>query len=553
MRSIIERTGRFFNWLAYTGLWIPVPLTVLTVYIIAFFNPRYNWTMDMVTSLFAFSFVIPLYVWSMNSIAKRNGMEKFPLFPTNTSTNPMYQTSGRMAAMNKRPPKELLFDKPQGIVFGKYGAKYVCIEPGKKGAAHTLVVGGSGSGKTSSVIADVLLASNLQKDEKRMFTSIVVDVKGELEQKFFYPDDKLAVFNPRDRNKWGFDFLYDINDSSSEADILSTLRRVVYSLVPMNANLNGDRFWIDGPRNILLGLFLYSWEHKGYRTLPDLVDFVLSKNLKELINEVLADVDEYSVISKFLVSFGGEDVADETISSLSMNVGNALQLIATDETIRYLLRECDRKITPTFIEQGINIDLQIEDAFLEQYSPILRLALSTCCNAICRRPEGSKPVLMILDELGRLAHAGQIEGLQQVLQIGRSRGCNTILCLQSWSAMESVYHEGDCKDMLNNLQYRLVLQSAPDAKDTTDMCIKAFGKYLEKKRSVSTGKSKSYSYSFEEKNVLEETDLLSLPEKNKVILMSPYGAFLLNKCQYFNYSILKRIAEDISEKRNLPK
>ena len=224
-------------------------------------------------------------------------------------------------------------------------------------------------------------------------------------------------------------------------------------------------------------------------------------------------------------------------------------LLATDETLRYLLRESDRKITPAMIEEGISIDLQIDDAYLNQYAPILRLALSSCCHFLSCREEGSSPVLLIVDEAGRIAHEGQIEGLQQLLQIGRSKGTSVMLLLQSWSAMEASYSKADCEDMLTNLQYRLILQAAPDAKDIVEMCKKAFGKYTEKKKSVSAGKSKGYTYSFEEKDVLEDTDLLSLPKKNKVVMLSPYGAFMLDKCQYFSDKMLKTIAEDIREKR----
>lgn len=551
MKQIIEWVRRFANWLTYTGLWIPIPLTACVVYTISFLNPYYFMSIQLILFLFLLSHVIPTYIWSLNRIAKSNGLEKFDLFPVNIATNPMYQVSYRMQAMRRKPPEDLLYDTPRGLVLGTYASKYVCVIPGEKGASHLLVVGGSGSGKTSSVLACTELATKMNKKNTSLpFTSIMIDVKGELEEKFFSPcDGRLVVFNPRDRSRWGFDFLYDINEDSTEADVLSAMRRIVYNLVPMQQNSTGERFWVDGPRNILLGLFLYGWKYQKCRTLPDLADFALSKNLKALINEVLLDVDEFSVISKFLTPFGGEEAADETISSLAMNVGNALQLIATDETLRYLLRECDRKISPTLVEQGISIDLQISDAYLDTYAQIMRLAISTCCTSMMMRPEGSSPILLIVDEAGRIAHEGQIEGLQQVLQIGRSRGVSVILCLQSWSAMEAVYTVGDCKDMLNNLQYRLVLQSSPDAKDTTEMCMKAFGKYQEKKRSVTNGHNKSVSYSFEEKDILQETDLLSLPEKKKAILLSPYGAFMLDKCQYFSDPILKKIANKIKEDR----
>lgn len=82
------------------------------------------------------------------------------------------------------------------------------------------------------------------------------------------------------------------------------------------------------------------------------------------------------------------------------------------------------------------------------------------------------------------------------------------------------------------------------------MAVKAFGKFNEKKKSVSTGKNKSYSYQFEEKDILQASDLLTLPDKNKVVILSPYGAYMLSRCQYFRDTRLRKIADRIKVERN---
>lgn len=547
MNKLNDLLKKLWNYLKYTGLWIPPPLSLFVYYALKTVNPRID--EDIYYVILVFCLILPIHIWSKNLVAKSNGYMEFPLFPLNTDTDPRYQTSGRKKAMDKPPSEKLICEKPEGIVFGRALGKYACIIPGKEGASHTLVIGGSGSGKTSTVLADSLLAQYLpKKRDIADITWIVVDVKGELEEKFFFPDERLKVFNPRDKSKCGFDFLYDISDESTEYEVLTAIRRVVYSLIPSQKS-QSDSFWTEAPRNVSMGLMLYGWLEEGLRTLPELVDFVLSKDLATLISDVLEDTEPNSIISKLLISFGGDDTADETLSSIAMNIGNAFQLIATDETLRYLLGDCKDKITPLIVEEGTSIDIQISDEFLNVYAKILSLAIGTCNNAMTRRKEGSSPVIMVLDELGRIAHEGQIEGLQEVLQIGRSRGVSVICCLQSWAAMEAVYPEGACKDMLNNLSYRLILQSTPDSKETNEMVIKAFGKYTEKKKSISTGKQKSYTYSYEEKDIIESVDLLILPDMNKCILLSPYGAYMLNKCQYFKDKNLKRIAEDIRKSR----
>ena len=461
------------------------------------------------------------------------------IWANNSDLAPENQPDTRNRNLFKAIPNELLHKIPEGIlVFGKTGGKYVGIVPGKKGATHTLVIAGSGTGKTSGP----LLCTTLADSRKRDLTFLMIREKG-----FSPDDDRIAVFNPRVRD-FGFDFLYDISDESPEMDVVMTLRRVVYSLIPKKTDVK-DAFWIDGSRSILLGLFLYAWEHEEMRDIPDMVDLVLSDNLKSLINRVLSEVDERSVIAKSLTPYGGEDVADETLSSLSMTIGTYLQLLATDETLRYLLRDCgkSRMITPDYLERGISIDIQIADEYLNVYAQILSLTMGTCLTAMTRRPEGSAPIVVIIDELGRICREGPIQGLQEVLQIGRSRGVSVMCLLQSWAAMEGPYSKGECQDMLNNLNYRVIMQAQSDDKATTEMAIKAFGKYLEKKRSISRGRAGSVTYSYEEKNILRETDLLELPEKNRVILLSPYGAYMLQKCQYFRDRHFMHIYKNLHE------
>ena len=267
----------------------------------------------------------------------------------------------------------MLCTDPQGIILGKADSKYLSILPGiTPGATHTLVLGTSGSGKTSSVLLSTLLAQHNNKE----ITFLAVDVKGELLEKGFSMEDKVAVFNPRRRDLYGFDFLYDLTPKSTESEVIEALRRVIYSLIPLKHT--GEEFWPIAARTVLLGLFLYAWEYQQCYTIPQLVDFALSKNLNTLISDIMAEAEDNSVVTRLLSPYGGDCVAEETLGSISSNIGNALQLFSSDSNLRYLTREAPKKITPELLEKGISIDLLIEDRDLETYAPILSLAVATC-------------------------------------------------------------------------------------------------------------------------------------------------------------------------------
>ena len=544
-----DQLKKYWDWLKYTGLWLPPPLTIFVGGITYYCYCSTNVIIGSMLCALLLGMALSMWIWSQNSIAKRNGLTEFPLIPYNVDQNPYYQVSYRIKALGKKPDKRLLSKNPQGIVLGRVDSKYLSILPGiTPGALHTLVLGTSGSGKTSSVLLSTLLAQHNNKE----ITFLTVDVKGELLQKGFTPNDKVAVFNPRRRDLYGFDFLYDINEKSTESEVIEALRRVIYSLIPLKHT--GDEFWPIAARTVLLGLFLFAWEYQQCYTIPQLVDFALSKNLNMLITDILAEAEDNSVVTRLLSSYGGDCVAEETLGSISSNIGNALQLFSSDSNLRYLTKEADRKITPELLEQGMSIDLFVEDRDLETYAPILSLAVATCITylssparekAVTQDPQHSQ-VVFILDELGRIP---EIQGLPSILQIGRSRGCTVLGCLQSWSSAEDHYGEKVAADMLTNFSYRVFLQAQPESKDV-EMAVKAFGKYLEKKKSINTGKNKSYSYQYEEKDILQASDLLTLPDKNKVVVLSPYGAYMLSRCQYFKDTKLKKIADRIKVERN---
>ena len=175
---------------------------------------------------------------------------------------------------------------------------------------------------------------------------------------FINPNKKLAVFNPRDRRGYGFDFLYGLNENSTENDIYTVMKRLVCALVPAK-NSNTDTFWTDAPRNVILALFIHGYQYMKLNSIVGLVDYALSKNIIELIPKAVSETQTNSIVYKLLTPFlTGEGDASETLSSISMTIINALSLLASDENLRFLLREKEEKITPDFPDKGISVALQ---------------------------------------------------------------------------------------------------------------------------------------------------------------------------------------------------
>lgn len=103
---------------------------------------------------------------------------------------------GKKAAMYPKVNKNLLFAKPQGIVFGRQGRRYVCKPTNVDG--HIGIVGGSGSAKTSTIIMNTCLVN---PDVPKF----VVDIKGEINEKTAKAGDRRTmIINPDDRSTCGY-------------------------------------------------------------------------------------------------------------------------------------------------------------------------------------------------------------------------------------------------------------------------------------------------------------------------------------------------------------
>lgn len=94
---------------------------------------------------------------------------------TNNKTSPKEDVE-RPGALYPPMPKEFVRKEPEDgdIVIGKQGGKYVCRSVAED--RHYLIIGGSGSGKSSCLIIPTLLIN-------QNTTAFVLDIKGELSAK----------------------------------------------------------------------------------------------------------------------------------------------------------------------------------------------------------------------------------------------------------------------------------------------------------------------------------------------------------------------------------
>ena len=499
----------------YTGLWTQPVAMGIELKLLSLQNSVQITGQTLISGL-VLSFLPALYIYSSNSIARSGGKKKFGLLDAFDGKPEPYYSTKKQAAMYPEVPQQLIAgSRPSGIILGKYHGKYVCRPVEQDG--HYLIIGGSGSGKSSSLIVPTLLINN-------DVPAFVLDIKGELSRLAKKKGDaKVHIFNPNDRRSYGYDPFYNLKKESTEQEILETMQMVTFSLISLSANVK-DPFWKTSARNMLCGLMIYHFK-LGRNNLVDIMDAILGQSIKTSIQEVMTGSDPTSAEYRYLVQFS--DMADETISGVYAEMASNIIVFANDQDIRYALKHNSLKCSPVDLENGNSIYVVIREDKLTAYNQVLQLIINQTLNALEKRPEKSEPILFLIDELPRILSAG-------------------ILVTQSVEALMVVYSENEVVDLISNCNYKIILDASSQKTQHTisEWC----GNYKEKKKIWNeAGTKQKTGISFEEKPIVEGSDLITLAQTGEAILVCPYGYFRIQKTPYYKDKILKKLADEVAE------
>lgn len=442
--------------------------------------------------------------------------------------------TGKQQAMYPLIPKELLHKLPTGIILGKdkRTGKYVCKLLEEDG--HVFLIGGSGSGKSSCHVIPTLLVNK----KVRIFA---VDIKGELSFKSAkYGSKHVLIFNPSDRSKYGYDPFYNLTEKSTTQQIMETMQNITYSLISMPAGLK-DPFWKNSARNLLLGLLIYYYK-QGIRDFVAIIDEILGRPVKESIQAVMDNAKPNSVEYRYIVQF--KDMEDETLGGIVAEMSNHIVIFANDQDIRYAFKDNPNKVNPMKLEKGYSVYLSIKEEKLSAYYDVMQLIINQTLVQLEKRPEDSDPVIFVIDELPRILSAGKLDRLLDGTRTLRSRKVCLFLITQSTEALMSAFTENEVADLISNCPYIIVL-SASSAKTQKSVCSWC-GKYKVRKTSWSGGSNdRKTTVSYEEKDIVEPSDLMTLKNTGEAILITPYGYSRVKKVPYYEDKILKPMADEI--------
>lgn len=437
-----------------------------------------------------------------------------------TNIIPDMNNALKQKAKYPTPTPKLLTDTPKDcVVLGKWKKQYVHKPLTESG--HVLLIGGSGSGKSSALGIPTLLTQDN--------ACLCVDIKGELSFKSVdINDEKNVIFNPLDSASYGYDPLWQLEtDNGSEQLLVETMQEIVFSLIPLSPSLK-DPYWTLSARTLLLGLMLFEY-NIGHHNLIDIIDQIQSMPIKSLLEIIEENEADSSLVYRTLSQFF--ELSDVTLGCIYSNALQKLSVFTTDAYIRYAFRDNPKKMNPSMLENGKRIFLSIPENYLDKYATILHLIINQSFGVLASRPETAPPVLIMIDELPRILSVGKIDSLLDAARTLRSRNVTIFLITQSIEALEIAFNHNEVTDLISNCPYIVVLSASSE--DTIRKIRMWGGKYMSPHYSYSDADKKT-TISYNEQDIIDGMELMTLAQSGEAILSTPYGYFRVKKTPYYS-------------------
>ncbi len=429
-------------------------------------------------------------IWAGKAIYSRNKIEQ------GEAQYQDYETTMK----NPPAPEMLRSDTRSGVFFGAQGGRY--IRKSEEQDGHVLVIGGTGSGKSSCIAIPTLRAWH-----GRVFA---IDIKGELYEQTRQYRPNIRVFNPLKEDSYGYDPYYFLRHSRNPAQ---EAKAIAQALIPMPPEVK-EPFWIESAQNLFTGAILHLY-HADFSFI-ETIKTIQKTPPKVLVEEIFQSDTEEAVY--YVNNFIG--IADNTLSGIASELSRNIVTIATDYSLVSALSK-PSCITPADLEHGSDIYIQIPEYLLNQWNPFITLIVNQFLSYFERRAESNTtPILFLLDEFPRL---GRMPAIQSGLATLRSRKVTIFLVIQNLAQISAIYGHDNTAVILGNTDFKAVLNATDP--NTQKFLSALCGLYLKRMShtgyqqplptDVHTGAAEQYT------PIIQEAEFGTMRD---IILISPYGA-----------------------------
>lgn len=401
--------------------------------------------------------------------------------------------------------KNLVYRHPaqaKGVLFGKkFGL--LAYSP-EQDEGHILVLGPSGTGKTSALLIPTL--------RSWQGTALVVDISGDISANVNTPNK--IVFDPTAENCIPYDVFASINEVTDDTERQERLEQLAYLLLPDKANDSEASIFFtkNGRKMITAALICYYGMDWGF---VEICEFFLGHDWRSLLNDIAKQ--QNPIANMFISSFAG--ASEQNTAGCKQAADDALKLFATNDKIKNALRKVpsyEKAISPATLETS-SVYIYIPDEKLKIYGDLLRIITAQSMEYFSSRPmENKQTILFCLDEFASFGKLQIVESLRKL----RKRRIRILVLTQSLADLDMIYGKDERKAMLGNFKFTVLL----GCKDTETQ--EYFSKMIGEKRSLLATDPNQKS-----QPIIKPADLAHLEQDLFVICDD--GAIRLRKNFYF--------------------
>lgn len=333
---------------------------------------------------------------------------------------------------------------PDGMVFGRTrSGKYACSPSDNEG--HALVLGTSGSGKTSAVIIPSL--------RHWRGHAYVIDL-GDIADNVPRASPRI-IYRPAESADVKYNVFARIDRAQSDDEKQELLEELAYTLLPeVNGSESAERFFSEEGRKMLTAALLAYYD--AGMDFSEICEWVAENNWRDLLNDIVKICDKDPRIIRYITSFQGAN--EKNNQGCKQSVDRALKLFATNEMVKRSLGRGPESFSPSDLEDR-DIYVKIPAEKLTLYAPLLSLLSVDVMETFTDRdPSGRQRILLCLDEAGTLMQNGSLwQAYLKTLRLGRKHGINTLIASQSLNDFTLIGGKTALGAMLDNISITALL------------------------------------------------------------------------------------------------
>ncbi len=337
---------------------------------------------------------------------------------------------------------------------------------------HVLVVGGTGSGK-STVIKPLIEKVANSGEQMLLF-----DPKSEFTESFASPE----IIAPWDSRSLAWDIARDMRNPLDMRRFASTMIRE-----------SQDPMWSNASRQLLVGLMIYLQATRGYEWgWMELAEMVAQPQaqllgiMKKWHPEAVRSVEKASVTtSGILINLA-------SFCSSIFDLAEAWGSVPIDRRISFVEWSQGKSKFPQVILQGHGAYAELTKSYAEGIVGIF----SAMVNSVEMHDNPNNKIWFIADEFAQL---GKIP-VRPLFEVGRSRGVRCVVACQDFAQLEEIYGAPMVKALIGMSGTMLVGQIMQG--ETAEQLCKAFGAREVERANMSassgggTGPNRSTTLSF---------------------------------------------------------